>query len=103
MKTAIALLGLLLASPVLAQEDGVPLLRVYIDTPYYYEFLAVNIAESGGHQRFDLMIEGKEVGAATIDLDCATGAFSQKETDPWTGSAGAFVDAAVMAYRELLC
>ncbi|MFD1252511.1 hypothetical protein DEVEQU_03453 [Devosia equisanguinis] len=103
MKAALPVLALLLASPALAQGDGLPLLRVYIDTPYFYELVAYNVEESGDHQRFDLVVEGKEVGTAAIDLDCASGEFSQTETEPLTGSAASFIEPAVRAYRQLLC
>lgn len=103
MRYAAAILLLALQGlPASGQTEGVPLIRVYIDTPYYYELVAYN-TDGEQRQTFELVAEGKEVGAATIDLDCASGDYTQTIAQDWTGTSGDFVPAAVMAYRNLFC
>jgi hypothetical protein len=91
------------AAPVTAQE-AVPLLRVYIDTPYYYEILAIPDASNDAReQRMTLLVEGKEVGESVVALDCKSGDYSEEVVTDWTGSAPDFVPAALQAYRNLFC
>ncbi|KKB10849.1 hypothetical protein VE25_15805 [Devosia geojensis] len=101
---ALALLGAaLLAGPASAQS-AVPLLRVYIDHPYFYEFQA-DIAPRGdeGRYRLHVFLEGKEVGKSEIVYDCASGAYEETEIDAWTGGAEAFLPAALMSFARLYC
>ena len=94
-----------LVLPAAAQEgEGVPLLRVYIDAPYFYDILA-NVTDSSDPkaQHIDLTVEGKEVGASSIVYSCKDGAYSQTVTSDWTGNAANFIPAALMAYRDLYC
>lgn len=91
--------------PALAQEgEGAPLIRVYIDTPYYYEIMLNQIDWSDpGAQKFELYVEGKEVGSSEIVYDCMSGDYTETVTSDWTGSAPDFLPAALMAYRNLFC
>lgn len=93
------------ALPAAAQDDaGVPLLRVYIDTPYFYELIArQNNFDDPGAQSFELVVEGKEVGTSEIVIDCITGEYSETVTSDWTGNAADFVPAAIKAYENLYC
>lgn len=94
-----------LVLPAAAQEtQGMPLLRVYIDAPYFYEIVATNIDASDPQaQRIDLVVEGKEVGASTVIYSCANGDYSETVTSDWTGGADAYIPAALMAYGSLRC
>lgn len=93
-----------LASPTVAQSDGVPLIRVYIDQPYFYEILAfADGDQTGPSHTLKLLVEGKEVGASDIVLDCESGDYVETVTDEWTGNSADYVLAALMAYRNLFC
>lgn len=93
------------ALPVAAQDDaGVPLIRVYIDAPYFYELVArQNNFDDPGAQSFHLVVEGKEVGTSEIVIDCVTGEYAETVTSDWTGKAADFVPAAIKAYENLYC
>jgi hypothetical protein len=94
-----------LASPALAQDDsGTPLLRVYIDAPYFYEILAkVSDATDPRAHVLTLTLEGKEVGETRIVYDCETGDYSEAVVIQWSGRSGLFLGPALMAYHELNC
>ena len=103
MKLAIITAALLsIAAPAVAQE-AMPLLRVYVDTPYFYEIMLTGNEMSETGRRLKLVVEGKEVGASTIEYDCVNGQYSESVTTPWTGSANAYIPAALMAYNNLFC
>lgn len=106
MKIAIvALFAASLAMPVMAQESAAtPLLRVYIDAPYFYEILA-DVTDSGDPraQALTLLVEGKEVGESRLVYDCETGDYSEEVVTEWTGGAEQFMPPALMAYRYLHC
>jgi hypothetical protein len=106
MKIAIiAALAASLMSPALAQETGgTPLLRVYIDAPYYYEILA-SVSDSSDPRAhvINLLVEGKEVGESRLVYDCETGDYSDKLVSDWTGGAELYIPAALMAYHHLFC
>ena len=93
-----------LIAPVAAQEvAGRPLIRVYIDDPYFYDILLTGSEMSETGRRLELAVEGKEVGASTIDYDCSNGDFTETVTTPWTGGADAFIPAALKSYDNLFC
>jgi len=100
----LALPLLAFAPPAFAQGEGTPLLRVYIDTPYFYDFFAtVGETDADGLLPVHLYIEGKEVGEADIRYDCANDTFEQTVTTDWTGNAAEFVPAALLALDGLYC
>jgi hypothetical protein len=106
MKIALAaVLVAALVSPALAQEaTGTPLIRVYIDTPYFSDILAdVSDATDPRAHALSLIVEGKEVGESRLVYDCDTGDYSEKVVTEWTGDAALFVDAALIAYHNLYC
>lgn len=92
-------------TPAVAQDgDGLPLLRVYVDTPYFYDILATNIDSSDPQaHRIDLVVEGKEVGASSIVYSCANGDYSEAVTSEWSGGAEAFIPAALLSYARRVC
>lgn len=94
-----------LVTPAAAQQaEGRPLLRVYVDTPYFYDIIATGIDASDPQaQRVELTVEGKEVGGSTITYSCVNGDYGETVTTPWTGGADAFIPAALMAYSRLYC
>lgn len=99
----LVLLAGALATPTLAQE-GRPLLRVYMDAPYFYEVMLLGEDVSQpGQPRLELAIEGKEVGGSTIAYDCQSGTYEETVTTDYTGGAGAFVPAALQAYAAVSC
>lgn len=106
MKIAvIAAFAAALASPAFAQDSaGTPLLRVYIDAPYYYDILAdVSDSSDPRAHALTLLVEGKEVGESRLVYDCETGDYSEKVVTEWTGRAGLFMQPALMAYHDLYC
>ncbi|MET3927252.1 hypothetical protein [Devosia sp. 2618] len=106
MKLAIVAAALAaLIVPAIAQEgEGTPLLRVYIDTPYFYDLIATDIDNADpGANLFELYVEGKEVGASLITYDCVRGEYLEQVTQEWTGNAPSYVPAAMMAYSDLYC
>ncbi|QQR36430.1 hypothetical protein JI749_01980 [Devosia oryziradicis] len=106
MTRALALaVALTLVSPALAQEDGVtPLLRVYIDAPYFYDIVAnVGDASDPRAHALTLTLAGKEVGEMRIVYDCETGDYTEEVVIPWTGRSELFLGSALMAYHELYC
>lgn len=92
-------------TPALAQDERMPLLRVYIDTPYFYEFMAVPQGEPGdAEQKLDVYIEGKEVGESQVTYHCADHSFEETEVVvEWTGQSHDFLPAALMAFAGLYC
>lgn len=93
-----------LVMPVAAQDTvGTPLIRVYIDDPYFYDITLTGSDMSETGRRLELAVEGKEVGASTVDYDCANGEFTESVTTEWTGGAEAFLPAALKAYDNLYC
>jgi len=99
---ATALLGA--ALPVQAQDQALPLLRVYIDAPYFYDFLAeVGPTDADGRYPLRLYIEGKEVGEAKVLYDCDTHSGKQTPVTEWSGAAGDFVAAALLSFDHLYC
>lgn len=105
MKIAvIAALAAALVSPALAQESGTPLIRIYIDSPYFYEILA-SVSDSSDPRAhvLSLLAEGKEVGESRLVYDCETGDYSEKVAIEWTGGAELYIPAALMAYHHLHC
>ena len=81
-----------------------PLLRVYIDAPYFYEILAdVTDSSDPRAQALTLRVEGKEVGESQLVYDCGTGDYSEKVVAEWTGGAEQFMQPALMAYHHLHC
>lgn len=94
-----------LVSPAFAQEDGgTPLLRVYIDAPYFYDILAkVSDATDPRAHVLTLTLEGKEIGEMRIVYDCETGDYSEEVVTQWTGRSELFLGPALMAYHELHC
>ncbi len=106
MKRALALaITLTLVSPALAQEEGgTPLLRVYIDAPYFYDIVAnVGDASDPRAHALTLTLAGKEVGEMRIVYDCETGDYTEEVVIPWTGRSALFLGPALMAYHELYC
>jgi hypothetical protein len=106
MKIAIAATlaaALVLPASVHANE-AVPLLRVYIDAPYFYDILA-DISDNGDPRAhaMTLKVEGKEVGESRMVYDCETGDYSEKVATEWTGRSALFVQPALMAYSDLYC
>lgn len=100
----VAALMATLATPVLAQEAGTPLIRVYVDAPYFYEILAtVSDATDPRAHAITLMAEGKEVGESRLVYDCETGDYSEKLVSDWTGGAELYIPTALMAYHHLYC
>jgi hypothetical protein len=101
----IATLAVALASPAFAQEnEAVPLLRVHIDAPYFYDILA-DISDSSDPRAHELtlMVEGKEVGESRLVYDCETGDYSEKVVVEWSGHSGLFMQPALIAYHDLYC
>lgn len=89
--------------PAQAQE-GVPLIRVYIDAPYFYEITAEK--QDGSDERTHVLavsVEGKEVGSSYVTYDCENGEFGEDVVQLWTGGADAFLPAALLSYRNLYC
>ena len=106
MKIAVILaLALPLAMPAFAQDSaGTPLIRVYIDAPYFYEILAdVTDGSDPRAQDLTLLVEGKEVGESKLVYDCETGDYSEKVVTEWTGQSKLFMQPALMAYHVLHC
>lgn len=106
MKSVLVGAALAALTPLAAAQDseGVPLIRVYIDAPYFYELVArENDWSDPGAQTFELVVEGKEVGTSEIVVDCITGQYSETVTSDWTGNAADFVPAALTAYKNLYC
>ncbi|UJW84469.1 hypothetical protein [Devosia sp. SL43] len=106
MKIAIATAVIAaLVSPALAQEaTGTPLIRVYIDAPYFYDILAdVSDATDPRAHALSLIVEGKEVGESRLVYDCETGDYSEKVVTEWTGGADLFMQPALIAYHNLYC
>ena len=92
------------ALPAHAQDQTRPLLRVYIDDPYFYDFLAeVGPADADGRYPLRLYVEGKEVGEANVLYDCATHSGEQIPVIEWSGGAGEFVPAALLSFDHLYC
>jgi len=87
-----------------AAQSSVPLLRIYIDHPYFYEFLA-DVAPRGdeGRYRLHVFLEGKEVGKSEVVYDCASGGYEETGIEAWTGGAEAFLPAALMSFARLYC
>ena len=105
MNRLIVALGLLatLSGPAAAQ-DAAPVLRVYIDAPYYYEFMAVpGPADRAGIVPVTLSLEGKEVGAAEIAYNCADGTYDVAIIEEFTGNSGDYIEAALLAFGQLHC
>lgn len=105
MKSAL-LAGLALAALALPAhaQDAVPLLRVYIDAPYFYEITAQK--QDGSDERTHVLqvsVEGKEVGSSYVTYDCENGEFGEDVVQEWTGGADQFLPAALKAYRNLNC
>ena len=94
-----------LAGPAIAQESaGTPLLRVYIEAPYFYDILAdVSDSTDPRAHALTLSVEGKEVGQSRLVYDCETGDYSEKVEIEWTGRSALFVQSALMAYHDLYC
>ena len=87
-----------------AAQDAAPLLRVYIDAPYYYEFMAVpGTADAAGIVPVSLSLEGKEVGAADVAYNCVDGTYDIAVTEDLTGNSGDYIDAALLAFGQLQC
>ncbi|MDB5506041.1 MAG: hypothetical protein JWR75_679 [Devosia sp.] len=87
-----------------AAQDAVPLLRVYIDAPYYYEFMAVpGTADAAGIVPVSLSLDGKEIGAADIAYNCANGTYDIAITEEFTGNSGDYIDTALLAFGQLQC
>lgn len=106
MKIAvIAAFAVALVSPALAQNSAAsPLLRVYIDAPYFYDILA-NVSDTRDVRAhvLNLVVEGKEVGESRLVYDCETGDYTEEVVTEWTGRSGLFVQPALMAYHDLHC
>lgn len=100
-----ALLAASLAALVLpaAAQEATPLIRVYIDTPYFYDIMLAGSEMSDTGRSLELTVEGKEVGASTIAYDCSNGDYTETVKTEWTGGAEAFLPAALMAYDNLYC
>lgn len=100
---AVAALAAVSLLPAAAQ-DGLPLLRVYIDTPYFYDILATNIeADDPQAIKLDLLVEGKEVGTSSVVYSCKTGDYSETVADEWSGNAANYIPSALMAFHDLYC
>jgi hypothetical protein len=100
----LACLSAVLSAGAAAAQSSVPLLRVYIDHPYFYDFLA-DIAPQGdeGTYRLHVFLEGKEVGKSQIVYDCASGEYEETGIEAWSGGAEAFLPAALMSFARLYC
>lgn len=97
-------LVILSASPISAEERGTPLLRVYIDTPYFYDILFEPLlAFDPAGTTIRLYVEGKEVGESEIALDCGSKDYTETVLRDWSGGSAEFIPAALMSYRNLLC
>jgi len=95
---AICLASACLAMPAMAQ-DATPLIRVYMDAPYFYEIMGTPL----GGSEVQLMVEGKEVGSSIITYDCDSGEYGETVEQDWTGGAELYIPAALLAYRQLYC
>lgn len=85
-------------------QSAFPLLRVYIDQPYFYDVLAEVVSEKGESAYvLHVSIEGKEVGRSEVAYDCASGEYEETEVDAWTGGAKDFLPAALMSFARLYC
>ena len=106
MKIAIAAAFVLsLVSPALAQDNqAIPLLRVFIDAPYFYDILA-NVGDSSDPQAHNLtlLVEGKEVGESRLVYNCDTGDYAEMVVTDWSGNSARFIQPALMAYHDLYC
>lgn len=103
MKFALITAALLTVVVPATAQGGTPLLRVYIDSPYFYDIMLTGSDMSETGRRVELALEGKEVGASTVDYNCGTGDYTETVTIPWTGGAEAFLPAALKAYDSLYC
>lgn len=91
------------ALPAMAQ-DVVLLLRVYIDTPYFYELIAEPLADNdAGTYHLKVFVEGKEVGESEVMYHCADGTYEETVTSEWTGGSANYLPAALMAFKDLWC
>lgn len=89
--------------PAQAQE-GLPLLRVYIDTPYFYDILATDIDDGDLDAiKLDLVVEGKEVGSSSIVYSCNSGEYRESVSNDWSGHAANYIPAALMSFADLYC
>lgn len=85
-------------------QSAFPLLRVYMDQPYFYDVLAEVLKEEGESAYvLRVAIEGKEVGRSEVVYDCANGGYEETEIDAWTGGAKDFLPAALMSFGRLYC
>lgn len=99
---AVALFGA--AVPAQAQDTAVPLLRVYIEPPYFYDFLAdVGQADTNGNFPVHVYIEGKEVGEADVVYNCADRSWEQTPIVEWSGLSGDFLSAALLSFDNMYC
>ncbi|GLQ58102.1 hypothetical protein [Devosia nitrariae] len=100
-----AVAGAIAVSAGAAQgQSGVPLLRVYIDQPYFYDVLAEGVREEGETAyALDVVLEGKEVGRSEVVYDCASGDYEETEIDAWTGGAKDFLPAALLSFAQRYC
>lgn len=95
---------LAMALPALAQNQAVPLLRVYTYAPYFYDFLAdIGAPLAGGDFPLHLYLEGKEVGASNIVFNCDDGTWEEEVLTDWTGGSDDFVDAALTSFDKMYC
>lgn len=96
-------LGMVAVAPAMAQQVGVPLLRVYVEDPYFYDIVA-DVSEPNGQQwSVRLYAEGKEVGESEIVYDCVEGIYDEVVTTEWTGGSPHFVAPALVAFDHLYC
>ncbi|MET3899396.1 hypothetical protein ABIB57_003351 [Devosia sp. UYZn731] len=92
------------AVPAQAQDASMPLLRVYIDTPYFYDFLAdVGAVDANGLYPVHVYLEGKEVGEANVLYNCAEHTWEQSPVVDWSGFSGDFLSAALLSFDHLYC
>jgi hypothetical protein len=104
MKPLLAACLLALGASAASAAEASPVLRVYIDTPYFYDILiATDDATDPRAMALTLSVEGKEVGGSTVVYDCKSGDYAETVTQDWTGNAARYVPTALMAYADLHC